>query len=480
MKITLTVCTALTLIIVSCRTIQKNQEQVEQGSTTSGTPSAESWISSTIKAIPGDFFNFTNESALSVLFPKSPDEPSTTGAAQEATIEATPPVVAELMSSSCDQGVPARVQKWRVRFSSIFGVHPVEFSLSENSTSVLIDDRKLEFSQFPRLESKELLSFCDHLQKQGVQSPAIASAELMKTIKSWLAMAASDCEFEAHPKKAWQCKFETIEPTLAISELDGIHKVMVTRWNRQPYLLSRRLALTRSLAQALASNTRATKLDTYCRVVSYSMPSELPLALASLTWQELVCKAPSEHRFKVAELGLTKALAEIDFLRSQFDQNSKLGVLAIRIPKAEVPARDLWISLQPIAPTSTKETGHSGCWHPLFAKAEKSLKIARSLDLLNEAPGGSCDRGVGFGNQIPEPMVASPERYMSASITSETEFVITNGQSKLLRLPVGAYSYVVRPHSEALDELETDPNISPSMGTIEWNKQKPNVLINHW
>jgi len=35
-------------------------------------------------------------------------------------------------------------------------------------------------------------------------------------------------------------------------------------------------------------------------------------------------------------------------------------------------------------------------------------------------------------------------RYLATSITSETEFVITNGRGKMLRLPMGNYSYTLQ------------------------------------
>src|SRR5690606_35733312 len=72
--------------------------------------------------------------------------------------------------------------------------------------------------------------------------------------------------------------------------------------------------------------------------------------------------------------------------------------------------------------------------------------------------------------------------FVLASITSETEFVITNGRSKLLRLPEGEYRYVVEPYVAPLGENvihDSEPQLE-SRGSLTWAGSYPKPVINDW
>lgn len=403
--------------------------------------------------------------------------------------------VAELVESSCSGGPLglSTKQVWRLKFTSAFGPHVANLTINANSNgegpaTATIGSRELSFKTFQGMDTEGLRAACAAV-KDDKETLAVNNPAQVEMIKQWLTRIAPDCDMEPN-QAGWSCALPTIDSGLAQSELDGIHRTMISRWNRQPYLISRRLAVTRSLAQAVREPGADERLNTLCRVIGFALPAELPLAMASNSWQDHVCKTPSTNRVQIARIGLNKALDEIDFLRKLFEQNSKLGTLIVRIPRVNVPTRDVWISLKPAVEESTNVKPHHACWHPMFKDQDDFMNAARQLELLSETDGSSCDSVVvattAASNAVAKedkargvkPLDAT--RYLAESITSETEFVITNGQSKLLRLPMGTYTYIVRPHSEALSELETDPNITPSTGTIVWTKQRPSVMIKQW
>ncbi len=472
--------TALTIVFGACRVHQTNNN--------SDANTASDWNLNPVRALANMAGGGKgSEPALKLV---ATDRQST---ANSAATDNTP-VFAELIESSCNGNALslATRQIWRLRFSSALGPHMTTLTIDANSegagTAVAeIDGRRLSFGKFSGLNSELMQTACTAV-KDDKDSLSIADGTATEAVKQWLSRIAPDCDFDL-TSTGWTCALPTIDSSLAQTELDGIHRTMIMRWNRQPYLISRRLAVTRSLAQAVREPSAAgERLNTLCRIIGFALPAELPLALATQNWQEGVCKAPGANRLQLARIGLSKALDEIDYLRKLFEQNSKLGTLVVRIPRAQVPTRDVWVSLKPAIEETTTTRVHHACWHPLFNNQSDFLATARQLDLLSESDGTSCDSVTNDNENTA--LVANqaegaqppldPIRYLAESITSETEFVITNGQSKLLRLPMGTYTYIVRPHSEALSELETDPNITPSTGTIVWTKQRPRVLIKQW
>jgi hypothetical protein len=116
------------------------------------------------------------------------------------------------------------------------------------------------------------------------------------------------------------------------------------------------------------------------------------------------------------------------------------------------------------------------CWHPLFSIDQNSMQIARYLDLTGESKGISCLEQSDVKTAAD---AISPSTYLADSITSETEFVITNGHSKMLRLPAGSYTYEIRGHFEALG-WEPGSEDAKTKGQITWSNKRPSVTIKSW
>ena len=105
------------------------------------------------------------------------------------------------------------------------------------------------------------------------------------------------------------------------------------------------------------------------------------------------------------------------------------------------------------------------------------IQLTRYMGLGGQGPKVECLR-----DQREDPDSAiNPERYLAESITSETEFVISNGRAKLLRLPIGTYTYEL--HGLPDDQNSWDnaaANGPKSVGTVQWNKGRPQPVIKTW
>jgi hypothetical protein len=115
----------------------------------------------------------------------------------------------------------------------------------------------------------------------------------------------------------------------------------------------------------------------------------------------------------------------------------------------------------------------TGCWHPIFGSEHAKLLLAKQLDLVGTAKANLCTDATAMPPEVSD----DPHRYLAGSITSETEFVLNNFDSILLRLPIGSYEVSLRHYIPANDDWETDP---PLLGTSEmaWTKTRPKIVIN--
>lgn len=312
-----------------------------------------------------------------------------------------------------------------------------------------------------------------------------------------LERVAPDCDHFEMNGKGFTCRLPTVDPEAAKEELVGIQTTMIRRWSRQPYLLARRLALGVTLAQALQANDVNRSLDSFCRLIQSAMPLELSATMASKRWQAATCGKVQHRRADAALFGLGKTIAEIDAMRQLFERTSLLGHLAVKIPAKLIDSDRILVSLTPeadVAENLARETQKlwaspasdaapedtpRACWHPVFGEKPELMQLARQLALAGDTDQLACTS--------PTPPVAtiksafSSDSYFAESITSETEFVVSNGHAKTLRLPLGHYSYTLR-------ALPADPGTwddasqvsSQTKGTIPWDAKRPYAVITTW
>ena len=493
-------------------------------------------------------------------------------------------------------GISAQV---KLRFDKHNGREVVRADL--DGRSVFLVSPTPQASYFEELACANLaaeLLATNSVDAANLEASTILTASARDWLLDVLELIAPDCDLSVPDQNftEWRCNLPQADIGLALSELSGVRSTMIRRWSRQPYLLSRRLAVATSIAHALGKEDSERGLNSLCRIVENSMPQELPAILTSARWRQVVCKGTPNRsvRDEAASFALHQAMAEIDALRRLFEKTSRLGYLTVRVPRSSIPHRTLWVSLTPDTDVTDNlvsemgEFGHSDdssqpagrdsgavtsspnasqpeqvdsvktagttarnyanrvtadlgspepltdsslspqvCWHPIYSESRRLTTLAGYLTLATETVDTGCqirdlgmlatsdnDKAVDSGHSESEYV----QNYLAASITSETEFALSNGRSKMLRLPIGHYSYRLQSlpddpdawdqmndeittdskgddaasedslaeSMESLDQsnLEGDPitdgQAKSSRGTILWEKRRPRPVIREW
>ena len=428
--------------------------------------------------------------------------------------------------------------RWKLNFSSVYGPHSAIVKYSENSLftddksksdtkpeqltpSIVIDQSILTSSKLKHIPITNLDSLCKK------ETLAESSREV---IESWLYTIAPDCNFK-YESESWICQIENVDAEIVLKELDDIRRLAIKRWNRHPYLLARKIAITNQLAAIVEKINSVkdeylnpdmkkkvelettfdielgnygkkvtdigeelqTKFKIFCNVLTNSDPKEIPIVMSS-SWQEKLCSSSTDNktRYELSSIGVSKAFSEIDFLKSLMERTSNLGLFSVRFPKSQVNTNYFTVSLQPeesVARTiaeqsmaivgrglSSESSDVCACWNPMFQDS-KTFSIARSLDIVGQTQDVDCslhqpgqEKNIDYSKDI--------SAYLTDAVTSETEFLISNGSSKLLRLPPGTYRYTIKEFYHE-DQEETADN-KAVVGSITWSRRRPNVSVNEW
>ncbi len=398
----------------------------------------------------------------------------------------------QVINPECDQPAPS-VLNLEIVTHSAFGNHKTALAIrgdGKNETvRATIDESTMGFPSPLPIKDKINTQVC--ASRIAGKSKAEITTESFDQIREYLESVGPDCEQITAKKMGWFCKVTSVDPESAKQELIGVRTAMIRKWSRQPYLLARRLAVGIQIANALQSDQVEKSLDTFCNIVRENLPQEVPIVMTSQKWQKALCTKESEFRVEAAMFGLAKTINEIDFMRQLFEATSKLGSLTIRVPKDVSPSGQFFVQLKPQADVNgnlatasiklwktdgTAEEPQRPCWHPLFMENPQLMEIAINLSMAGDSTRALCDRA--------NPSIATEqylEGYLADSITSETEFVVSNGRAKVLRLPTGEYSYTVHALPENPDEWDdASLTATPATGLIEWTVKKPRAVISSW
>jgi hypothetical protein len=405
--------------------------------------------------------------------------------------------MASLLKSSCVSGTNTATlpdTTWLISIDSAFGRSELTMTTknppADGSVHLQIDDRVYVVRPPTGINERVAAETCSALDK-GQSAIAPLTGEHIDYFKSVLSLLAPDCDFRPQADGKWHCHIDSVDGDLADREIRELQSTILRRWSRLPYILTRRLAVSHSLAQSV---TQPSKFSYFCRILDHSIPDELPLVFSSLRWRQSVCgNVPDAQRKEAATIGLSKALGEIELLRQLFEQSSNLGMMTLRLPREmSAVSKEFWVSLSPkqdvaenlaklsariwaenVASGGNGQEVTTGCWHPIFGSEHAKLLLAKQLDLVGTAKANLCTDATAMPPEVSD----DPHRYLAGSITSETEFVLNNFDSILLRLPIGSYEVSLRHYIPANDDWETDP---PLLGTSEmaWTKTRPKIVIN--
>lgn len=395
-------------------------------------------------------------------------------------------LLAKLDSRYCDASSTGQ-ETWFYQISSLFGLHKVRvnyaFAAAGEAIQTNVDGIGFLVPLEHPISQAELRQGCATAQQKGTKEIVVSNPQVLAETQKVLQDLAPGCNFtKPVPDGVWECKLKPADPEQTLAQIRAFKRDMVMRWSRHPYLLTRRVAMSLSLATALSKEHPEQSLDKFCRLLSFSLPEELPLALRTQVWQKNVCKAPTQDRLDIAKVGLADAYAEINRLKHELESSSRLGTLAVRIPYSEVPSKDFWITLSPLQTdsidpaTAARLQAGSICWHPLYTENPSYNATAAQLGIVAKEKSSKCQQSA--AHVATEDNI--PANYVLSSITSESEFPITNGQAKLLRLPEGQYEYILKEHLEEDPWGENGAPVKVSQGVVDWRSQRPRPVINRW
>ena len=389
-------------------------------------------------------------------------------------------VVARAVELSCDTLSPLRLQVKLhgapQAFMPSFVVH------ADNTLHTEIDGLVLTPPQGVRpdyLQLRQIL--CRAIARRGSFFYGTADNMLLSSLATWLQVLSPPCQITHQPARGFYCELLASASQPEKKTLERIKLRMVSAWQRQPYLLTRRLAIAIDLAQILTDG-EAQRLTRFCRVLSDSFVRELPLIFISVRWQQSVCDTQDvAARLKHAALGLELAVQEITLFKQLFERASHRGNVAVRI--AAPLSHRFWVLLTPTADTrattvrqyqqvlAAREQNNAvpRCWHPFFSENIRLHNLAKAVGLH----AGHC-----AAVRYPQlPAAASNDLfgdYLVASITSETEFAISNGRTKFLRLPSGTYDYRI---SHLPNYYLPTSRTEVARGSMQWRKQRLNHQV---
>ncbi len=343
------------------------------------------------------------------------------------------------------------------------------------------------------LTSEHLAAICQSVEKATPTHLLSTEDPFRKDLQDFIATVSPDCQLSLDEESSWQCSLPSLSSDQAIKELAQLKANMIKKWSRQPYILTRRMTVTKQFAYALAEEEADQSIDRLCKIFDRSLDVELPVVFTSQTWRHKVCAGENiDKRLITAKVGLKKSLQELQFLYTIAEKSSRVGVLQVKIPRDQAPSKDLWVSLTPSkdAPAGMKEAiedltielaggqkdKKASCWHPLFDGLQTNLKIARQLGLTQFSNHQGCSPSKESDEQEKNHALT----YMVDGITGETEFIVSNGRSKILRLPAGQYHYTIRDVPKSLETWVTEPANAETSGEIKWATRRPNALIKAW
>ncbi len=359
-------------------------------------------------------------------------------------------------------------------------------------------------------------------------------ARLVNVVAGAMGKIVPDCKSVTFDSKFAQCHLEQMLPQPALVKTEEFQKAMIRKWSRQPYILARRTGVVSALARSAISLNNDEGYAKFCKVLQFSLPEELPVVMTSRRWQNALCSGQANIRREAALYGLSKGVQELSMLRELYEETSREGMLSVKIPLDTIPGRAVETRRQPLRVTIAPDADVSKklvdearqylgrpevdeqpkhltrgkrssrfrarqervlpkqqiealaaarsdmCWHPVFGESWDLLRVADGMKLTGD--GFNFDCGFIYEREgAAKRELASLSKYLLQSLSSETEFVMDNGQSKLLRLPEGTYQYTVHVlPANPLDSEEIDDDSSPkSTGELGWGTSR-NHAIRVW
>ncbi len=333
----------------------------------------------------------------------------------------------------------------------------------------------------------------------GVLVSEQATKDGMVDVLSNLLMAYYPaCGKPSLQNNSWQCSDNGISVSEQVERVEGLKRFMAKKWVGHPYVLARRVTVTKQLLSVVENQIEDKNFTNICSIIRKSMDSELPLIMQSKEWQGYLCEKEPSIRTSVAKRGITLALLELEFFTALAERSNKKGTLLVKVPQTDPKSRLLWVDLK-----ASKDVGQSlinhalqiqverashgkeaqgniildgGVWDPFFQRSANLFEVAKLIGLFEFSAVNSQKRMVALEKD--SAVIAS---YLLRTIIGESSFVVSNGRSKLLRLPMGSYEYsLVYYHGAGRDKWWKPSPENRSSGQFHWGDRHPWPSIQSW
>lgn len=393
-------------------------------------------------------------------------------------------VVAHASEKGCSQGIP---HFWLIEFHSAFGSYQIKLDYSNHQagedTLVIFNQHRFR-AQIPLpVSGSQIHEICNQELMASRGSFLLPDPTSNTRFKTILETIAPNCQVELRDDGIY-CHLEHYDANEALRKLTDAHRRLVHRMQRHPYLLSRRIAFARNLALAINDSEAQVKLDRICRIVKHSIPEELPLSTRSSRWFQAACLKADPINKEALLVSLYDAIHEIERLTEELSSSSRIGMFSVRIPPTLSPSREFWVTLKPLSIDHSDEdrpvmARSLACWHPLYDQSMTDLGIADELGLLAEPQSGACSP---LAREDSDYLQTVAIHYVKNSIASETEFPLSNGRGKVLRLPKGEYHYTIETHHGPFVDIyyAEEGHSESSSGIISWSGSRPHPTISNW
>jgi hypothetical protein len=367
--------------------------------------------------------------------------------------------------------------KWHFRIQTAFGTHDLSMSVSTDTKQALAEGTHFEkaFALETPYNSdlkKHLCKTWDfkHSGRAFVQTDKVL--EFRKQAMKWLNQSVPNCKFLGHRGEHWSCEHKEELGELDFGpSLKKIQRAAMKSFKRQPYIFSRKLALTIMAEKFLLAQAPPKQ---FCNILRTSLPSELPLAFRGKPFQESICVLEDAEAKALLQTAFFFAKEEVKTLYHVIAKTSAKALLKIRIPKDQLLTKNMRVELKPSQEVLTKlvealpknPTTMSPCWHPLFDSNPEHQELAIGLGLTGQDD--SCK-----ATQKPGKVLKS---YLATATIGESQFVVSNGRAKILYLPKGAYSYSLK----SLPDPALQLGQSSSSGFLKWLPGRKVASIQVW
>ena len=109
------------------------------------------------------------------------------------------------------------------------------------------------------------------------------------------------------------------------------------------------------------------------------------------------------------------------------------------------------------------------CWHPLFSNNKKHLQLSEFFKILDSS--SEQKKPCLFKSNI-KPEKKEIAQKLLKSITGESSFIVSNGYSKILRLPKGKYEYEILENKSKQEKSSKNSRKKLGEGSFLWSKKR--------